>query len=73
MAQLQHQEPIPSPVLGPEEGYTTLLEKYQERGREIKALRKINNQLEEELKLAKAEVITKYGKILLVLCVFDYS
>ncbi|XP_065920259.1 uncharacterized protein [Dysidea avara] len=55
---LPYQEPIPSPVLGSEEGYTTLLEKYQERGREIKALRKINNQLEVELKQAKAELET---------------
>jgi len=49
------------------EGYATLLEKYQERGREIMALRKINNQPELELKLAKAKVSTKYG-IVKILC-----
>ena len=37
-------------------GYGTLLEKYNKRGKELKALRKINVQLQAELKQAKAEV-----------------
>lgn len=55
--ELPYQEPISSPPpLSPDTSYAALVEKYNKRGKEIKALRKIKQRLEAELKQAKAEL-----------------
>ena len=72
--QLPYQEPLSSPTtLSPDSSYASLLEKYNKRGKEIKSLKKIIQQLEEELKQTKAEVLIRESTSCVCSCLDVFS